>query len=155
MRILISLLFVASLACYAKEAFVELPQSFMQVERKHKKPSVLKNYLYKEKTGFSPSFNICRETISVKEAEYIKAVKNNLLSHAEYTITELPKLKTKAGKAYFFQIDKKDKWGDVRLLQLILCKKNEVYVITSCALKKDYDKFEDTFIKAFKSFSLK
>lgn len=127
----------------------------MEVIRKGGSSSIVKNYLYKDKTGFSPSINMAIEKIDSSESKYIKAIKANYNGKANYTVSEFPKVSTKSGKAHLFQIDKKQPFGDIRILQMILVQKETAYIVTACALKKEFPTLEKEFLKTFSSFSLK
>ncbi|MBI5274374.1 MAG: hypothetical protein HY860_04905 [Chlamydiales bacterium] len=138
-----------------QEPSIVVPDAFMEVVRKGSNSSIVKNYLYKDKTGFSPSINIAVEKTTLSAFQYMKEVKGNYNNKAGYSMTEFPMLKTGSGKAYLLQIDKKQTFGDIRILQMILLQQETAYIITACALKKEFPQIEKDFLKTFSSFTLK
>jgi hypothetical protein len=108
----------------------------------------------KGEKGFQPSLNLSVEEIATSASEYLKAVKKIHEKDSAKRWRHLGKFNTAAGEAMLTEIDTRNSWGAIRLLQLIFVKEKSAYILTACALKEEFVKFYKDFQKAFHSFTL-
>jgi len=130
------------------------PSTWEQVDPKLLSPTVIIGYVDKSKTGFLPSINLAKENVNVSLSNYLLEVKKLYQKNKNNRWRDLGYIVTKAGKARLTEIDTKNKWGEVRILQLIFMKNSTVYVLTSSALKKDFHQFYPIIQKSLLSFDL-
>lgn len=99
---------------------------------------------------FPPSVNLGTENYKGSLKQYVKRVKeiNNSQGHS---FKDLGTIKTSAGQASLSQVDSKTKWGETRMMHLILLKNETIYIMTAAALKEEFPKFYKDFFAAFRS----
>ena len=101
-------------------------------------------------TAFPPSINLCVEAFSGDPSEYLDIVKSiNSKQGSEWK--NLGTLKTQSGEGNLSQVDLNTQWGTVRMMHVILCQKEQVYILTAAALKEEFPKFYKTFFTALRS----
>ena len=103
---------------------------------------------------FSPSINLSIEPTSVSIEEYLKIIKEVHEQDRDKEWSMLGKMQTQSGLAQLTQINTSSEWGPVRLLQLILIKQGNAYILTAAALKKEFSLYYSLFQKAFRSLTL-
>ncbi len=155
MKTILLLFFVLSGLLIADEVpSFAAPKHWTSVDPKLLLPSVKISFLKEGEKGFCPSINLAVEKIEIKESAYLKIVKKMHESNPQNRWRSLGKIQTKAGMALLTEVDTKNKMGDVRLLQMILVKKEHVYVITASALKEEFAQYYQDFKTAFESLTL-
>lgn len=114
---------------------------------------VLVGFINKKKTGFSPSMNLTYEKVTIPTQEYLEIVQENCRSKKQ-TTKLLGMIETKAGKAHLLEIETQTKFGPVRLMQALLRKEEDLYILTAATLKKDFAAHAKTINEAFQSMTL-
>ena len=104
--------------------------------------------------SFPPSINLALEKIDITQAEYIQIVKKLHQADASNQWRDLGFLKTQSGNAHLGQLDTKNHWNQLKMLQSILVKDGYAFIMTGVARKKDFTKFQDEFLKMFRSLTV-
>lgn len=110
-------------------------------------------FVDQSKSGFCPSMNLTHEKITVSLKEYLSIVQKNCLTKKQ-KCRILGTMKTQSGNAELIEVEAPSKFGPIRLLQAILPHRDEVFILTAAALKKDFAKYAKKFETAFCSLSL-
>ncbi len=111
-------------------------------------------FIESNKTIFSPSITLTLEKVeSVDLKTYIKAVQKNFESDRLNRYQELGTLHNHVGKAHLAQVDMKNQWGEIRLLQAITIYQGYAIIQTAATLKKDFLTVHETFLTSFKSLT--
>ncbi|GAB4188572.1 MAG: hypothetical protein Tsb0015_08730 [Simkaniaceae bacterium] len=103
------------------------------------------------KKGFAPSINLAIEHAEISLQEYVQTVKQLHLSDAACQYYSMGNFPLSFGPAHLAQIDIKNEYGDVRILQLLAKYQNYAIIVTAATLKKDFFAFKDTFFHCFHS----
>ena len=111
-------------------------------------------FVQSQKAIFTPAITLCIEPFSCGEKTYLRSVKNNHRSDITKSVRDLGFLQTKSGKARLFQIDTKNSWGKIRILQSILLKDGIAYIQTASCLRKNFLKIHQDFLKSFQTLSI-
>ncbi|MBM3207976.1 MAG: hypothetical protein FJZ57_05150 [Chlamydiae bacterium] len=130
------------------------PENWELVDPKLLSPSVIVGYVDKSKIGFLPSMNLAVEKVNVSLSKYVQEVKKLYQQNKINRWRDLGIITTKAGKARLTEVDTKNKWGDVRILQLIFLKNQTAYILTTSAKKEDFHNFYLSIQKSLLSFDL-
>jgi len=104
--------------------------------------------------GFHPSINLSIEPTSASLEEYLKVIKEIHEQDRDKEWGLLGKMQTQAGLAQLTQINTTSEFGAVRILQLILIKQGNAYILTAAALKKEFSLYYSLFHKALRSLTL-
>jgi hypothetical protein len=104
--------------------------------------------------SFTPSINVANEITSLPIGEYVNMAKTYHEKEGGSRCLHLGKVKTLAGEAEMFQIDRPSQWGAIRFLQAILIVHEQAYVVTATCLKEDFSSLSAIFFKAIQSFQL-
>ena len=105
------------------------------------------------KSGFCPSIYLTSEKIQISMKEYLEIVQKNCKGKKQ-SWHHLGKIETKCGLAELIEIETKSQLGSIRLLQAILYKDSEVFILTAGALKKEFSKHAPAIESAFRSMDL-
>lgn len=156
--ILLSLLFVFSfinLESYESSpfAFFTPPPNWLIVNSEKQSPGIKIGFIASKRKIFTPALSFAIEKISHKQA-YLKAVKSHHFKNRFHRLTDLGEFETKSGQAHLFQIDLKNNWGNIRILQSILIKDQRAYILTGSCLKKDFQTISQLFIQTFRSLTI-
>jgi hypothetical protein len=111
-------------------------------------------FLGKSATTFRPSINLAIEEVDVDLKSYLKAVKEIHLSDRGTTWRDLGKFMTRLGEGRLTEIGTLSKIGSVKMLQMIVIKDHCAYILTGAAIKEEFLKFQEDFVKTFQSFRL-
>jgi len=103
---------------------------------------------------FQPTLNLSIEKVNVSLDEYIASVKKRQEAHPKRIWRDLGVFTTAAGPGRLTCLDMPSKWGELRLMQVILLKEETAYILTAAALKKDAPALLSVFQNAFHSLSL-
>lgn len=99
---------------------------------------------------FPPSMNLGIETYQGTLKQYLQRVKEiNESQGLEWK--NLGNISTGAGNASLSQVDKKNEWGCIRMMHVILKKEDQIYILTASALKDEFSKFYKEFFVAMRS----
>lgn len=104
--------------------------------------------------GFRPSINLSIEPTSASLEEYLKIIKEIHEQDRNKEWGLLGKMQTQAGLAQLTQINTTSEFGAIRILQLILIKQGNAYILTAAALKKEFSLYYSLFHKALRSLTL-
>lgn len=99
---------------------------------------------------FPPSINLGMEEFSGTLKQYLKRIKEINDSHGNVW-KDLGTIQVQAGNASLSQVDSKTKWGEVRMMHVILLRDNVIYIMTAASSKDDFPKFYKDFFAAFRS----
>lgn len=99
---------------------------------------------------YPPSINLGTENYSGSLKDYLKRVKE-INDSQGHEWKDLGTINVKAGEASLSQVDSKNKWGNVRMMHVILKKDNTIYIMTAASLKDEFPKFYKDFFAAFRS----
>jgi hypothetical protein len=111
-------------------------------------------FLGKGSSSFRPSINLAIEEVDVDLKQYLKAVKEIHLTEPKTTWRDLGKFKTLSGEGRLTEISNFSPLGEVKILQMILIKDQNAYILTGAASKVDFLRFQDVFVKSFQSLQL-
>lgn len=106
-----------------------------------------------KKSGFSPSINLTKETVSIPLKEYLEVVRKKCLEKKQ-SWKSLGTIETRSGKAALVAIETKTKFGEARLLQAILLHKKNAFILTACSLKKDFAQYMGIFKEMIHSMTI-
>ncbi len=124
------------------------------IDAKALSPRVLAGFVKKSKAGFCPSMNLSIEQVDLPLQKYVQQVKKLHEKDRTTRWRDLGTIKTRAGLGRLTEIDSKSKWGDVRMLQMILVKEGKAYILTTAAPKDDFATFYPEIKKSLSSFVL-
>lgn len=130
------------------------PEGWMPADPKTLSPSVKISFLTKGKKEYCPSINLASEKVDLTIENYLKIVKKIHQNDKNNQWRDLGKIMTHAGEARLTEIESKTPFGPARLLQMILIKDKNAYVLTASALKSEFSQYNKEFQKAFQSLSL-
>ena len=130
------------------------PQDWLLASPERLSPSVEIGFIGKSRKGFCPSLNLAIEKAHISLFEYVKIVKQLHEKDRNNRWRELGKFSTLAGEGILTEIDTKTEIGSLRLLQLILLKNGQFYVLTAGALKEEFASHYEEFEKAFRSLTI-
>jgi hypothetical protein len=155
MRQLISFLLLFSI-CYGNEPFCYFmaPKKWDITDPRHLASHVKIGFIGKGKKGFNPSLNLASEKVSLTLTEYVKKVKSIHEADRNNRWRDLGKFTTAAGEARLTSIESTTEWGPTRLLQLLLVKDGQAYILTGCAAKEEFSDYYGEFQNAFRSLQI-
>ncbi len=110
-------------------------------------------FVDKHKSGFCPSINLTHERVNLSTEQYLAIVQKNCTSNKQKW-RHLGKIETKSGPAELVEIETATKFGPARLLQVILIRNGEAYILTAGALKKDFGKHTALIEQSLRSMTL-
>lgn len=149
------LLLLCSLPLFATPPFTyfQMPEGWLFSHPSKWGKGVIVGAIQSKRALFTPSLALALEKVGeeMDEATYIAAVKK---VHPRCTIQELGSLTTQGGEGRLLQIDLKNGWGEIRLLQLILLHKGYAIVMSSSCLKKEFSTHASLFLKALRSLKI-
>lgn len=149
---LVPILCVCSANIFAEPEMIAFtaPTGWHSAETKDLPKSVKTMLVGKGSHEFPPSMNLGTEEYKGTLKDYLKKVKD-INAAAGHEWKDLGLIDTKAGKASLSQLDSKTKWGNVRMMHLILLKDGVIYIVTAAALKEEFPKFYKDFFASFRS----
>lgn len=107
----------------------------------------------KGQNEYPPSINLASEPYKGTLKDYLKIVKT-LNDSQGYAWKDLGTIRTEAGIGSLSQVDFKSKWGEERLMHVILKKNDTIYIMTAGALKQEFSRFYPQFFEAFRSLRI-
>lgn len=102
------------------------------------------------KSDMPPSINLGYEPFEGTLKDYLKIVKEFNASQGD-AWRDLGTIQTKAGPASLSQLDMKSKWGDLRMMHLIIKHDGIIYILTASSTKQEYSSYYPLFYKSFAS----
>lgn len=154
--LVVSILFLSSvLYCDQSQfSFFQPPPDWLMSNPKDFKDGVKIGFVASKRKIFTPAITLTLEKIPCSEKTYIEIVKKNHKSDITKDVRELGLLQTKSGSAHLLQIDTKNTWGKVRILQAILVKEGVAYIQTASCLREDFLKIHRDLLDSFNSLSV-
>ncbi|HSX38815.1 MAG TPA: hypothetical protein VLE95_08350 [Chlamydiales bacterium] len=144
-------LFPILLFCLEPIALFDPPEGWECAFPDKLSPCVQIGFLGKGATPFRPSINLAVEEIDVDLKQYVKAVKAIHLSEKGTSWSDLGKFNTRSGIGRLTEIRSHSQMGQVKMLQLLFVKDHYAYILTGAAIKDEFLKFQEDFIKTFQS----
>lgn len=146
-------IFFFPILSFAEEYCIFIPPKNWQfVDPKQLGEYVVAAFVGKNKNIFyRPMLNFAEEQIDIDEQKYIEAVKEK---HGEMPDTiwrQIGKQKTMCGEATIAEIEVKSKYGPLKMIQAIVVKENNAYILTGSVSKDDFYQFNKEFLLAIKS----
>jgi len=142
-----------SLICFAAHCLFSPPPKWEIADPKMPSQRAIVGFVDKKKSGFCPSLNLTYEKSDLEPEQYLAIVKKNCTAHKQKW-RHLGKIETKSGPAELVEIETATKFGQARLLQAILIRNQQVYILTAGALKKDFGKHLVQIEQAMRSMTL-
>jgi hypothetical protein len=121
---------------------------------KNLSPHVHVGFIGKGSSQFHPSINLATEEVDIPLKEYVKAVKEIHLAEKNTTWRDLGKFSMRGGVGRLTEISSSSPWGEVKMLQAILVEENVAYILTSAALKKEYQTLQKEILQSLQSLTL-
>lgn len=137
-------------ALNAATAAFDAPEGWQYADTAKLPKSVKVMVVGPAKTEMPPSINLGYETFDGSLKDYLKIVKEFNASQGD-TWRDLGTIQTQAGPASLSQLDMKSKWGDLRMMHLIIKHEGIVYILTASSTKKEYSTYYPLFYKSFTS----
>ena len=91
--------------------------------------------------------NLTHEKRAVPIEEYLKIVQQNAKAKKQ-SWRHIGQIETLSGAAELTEIEAKTPFGEARIFQAILYAKEDVFILTTSALKKDFGKYAPSLKKA-------
>ena len=132
-------------------SFFRPPPGWLMSNPMHFKDGVKIGFVQSERKIFTPAISLSIEKIPCDEKTYIDAVKKNHRLDITKNIRELGLIETKSGKAHLLQINTKNSWGNICILQAILIKNGYAYIETATCLREDFTKINEELLNSLKS----
>ena len=134
-------------------AFFSPPSHWLIASPEKQNSDIKIGFIASKRKVFTPALSFAVEKID-HPLTYLKAVKSHHLKNRFHTLTDLGEFETKSGKAHLFQIEVKNNWGNIRILQSILIRDQKAYILTGSCLKKDFQEISQLFLQSFRSLTL-
>lgn len=154
-RLLTLFLTVATLS-FATEYNAQFtpPAGWKEADNKELGPNVKIMVVGAGKNAYPPSINLVVEPFSGTVKDYLTIIKAFNEKNGDRW-KSLGDIKTEAGIASLSQVEAKTKWGNERLMHVIVKKDENIYILTAAALQSEFAAFYKDFFNAFRSLSIK
>lgn len=134
---------------------ISCPEGWQITPHSHLEEGMQIGFIQSYKKFFTPSITLTIEPVGNSELHtYIEAVKNHYKQDCTNTYRHLGTLETSIGSTPLIQVDMKNQWGEIRVLQAISIYDGYALIQTGVCLKKDFLKVHETFLTAFKSLTV-
>lgn len=131
------------------------PQGWMISDPARYEKGVQVGFIQSNKRIFTPSITLSYEKVgNVDLATYLKAVRQNFEADRHNRFQELGTLKTKSGDGILIQVDMKNRFGEIRVLQAISLHHGTAIIHTATCSKEEFLKVHEDFLKSFKSLTI-
>lgn len=137
-------------ALEAVTAAFDPPQGWQYADTSKLPKSVKVMVVGPAKSDMPPSINLGYEPFDGSLKDYLKIVKEFNASQGD-TWRDLGTIQTQAGPASLSQLDMKSKWGDLRMMHLIIKHEGIIYIVTASSTKQEYSSYYPLFYKTFSS----
>lgn len=109
----------------------------------------------KSTSSYPPVINLCiEENYKGTLKSYIQLIKSKELAKG-IELKDLGSIRTEAGSASLTQVDmKKDHYGDIRYMRVILLRNGTIYIVTASALLKEFGNYYKDFFTAMRSLRI-
>lgn len=129
------------------------PEGWHFTEKDSLPKNVLTMIVGKGEKEFPPSINLGTEQFEGTLKDYLKIVKALNDSQGDEW-KDLGMIQTESGPASLSQLLTKSKWGEVKMMHVILIRDKTVFIMTAAALKDEFPKFYPDFFRAMRSLKL-
>lgn len=126
------------------------PPEWLMADTKELPPSVKVMFVGHGKGAFPPSINLGMEEYHGTLKQYLKTIKA-INSSQGGQLKELGPLQTPAGEGHLYQEDSSTRWGEVRMMHLILQKEGTIYMLTAAAAKEEFSTYYKRFFESMSS----
>ena len=151
--LIISLIF--SFKCFSYTCYFIPPEKWNCCDPKKLSKHVYIGYVGKGKHLFNPSINLATEITEASLDEYIKAIKNAHKNVKNCEVRVIGKITNQIdGDTKLIEISKKISHGDIKILQCITKKDDDIFILTGAVLKSEFSKFKNDFLNSFKTLKL-
>lgn len=149
---------VIPLFLFAREPFFatfDPPKGWIISDPSHYEKGVQVGYIQSNKRIFTPSITLAYEKVGkVDLPTYLKAVRKHFEEDRQSRYQELGTIQTKSGEGILIQVDMKNRFGEIRLLQAISIHEGIAIIHTASCTKRDFLKVHETLLGSFKSLSI-
>jgi hypothetical protein len=116
-------------------------------------PSVKVMVVGKAHSILPPSINLATEPYQGTLKQYLKTIKK--MNEAKcHPWKDLGTIRTQAGTASLSQVDFPSKWGEMRMMHVILVRKGNVYILSASSLKNEFPLFYNAFFSSLRSLRI-
>lgn len=152
LAILLSLLFSSLVGTEPFFTAFNPPEGWLIADPTQVSDGIKIGFIQSKRRLFTPSISLTSEQIGNASFEtYLTAVKR---AHTGKAIADLGTFSSPAGEGHLLQIDFKNQWGEIRLLQAITLKDGYALIQTASCLKEDFLEVHETFLQAFQSLAV-
>lgn len=152
------LFLITPLFLFAKEPFFatfDPPKGWRISDPSRYDRGVQVGFIQSNKRIFTPSITLSYEKVgNVDLTTYLKAVRKNFEVDRHSRYQELGTVKTKSGEGILIQVDMKNRFGEIRLLQAISLHQGIAIIHTASCTKEDFLKVHEALLASFKSLTI-
>ncbi len=145
-------IFLLPLTLFTCEPFftiIDPPKGWLFADPSKYENGVKAVFIASNKKMFTPSLTLTVEYVgNASITEYTKALEK---IYQRDDFQELGTFRTSTGITHLFQIDRKNQWGAIRILQAITLYEGFALIQTGACLKKEFLDVHETYLKSFKS----
>lgn len=116
-------------------------------------PSVKVMVVGKAHSILPPSINLATEPYQGTLKQYLKTIKKMNDANGN-PWKDLGTIRTQAGTASLSQVDFPSKWGDIRMMHVILVRNGHVYILSASSLKSEFPLFYNAFFSSLRSLKI-
>ncbi|MCP5504275.1 MAG: hypothetical protein H7A41_03890 [Chlamydiales bacterium] len=157
MKWLCCLLLFLPLFLSANESFFvtfEPPKGWLIADPSQYQDGMQIGFIESKKKIFSPSITLSLEKVGKVDLKtYIRAVQKNYEADRMNQFQELGNLHTQCGTGTLIQVDMKNRYGKVRLLQAITIHNGYAIIHSAAVLKDHFLSIHESILKSFKSLT--
>ena len=153
-KILFFFLILPSFLMSSEQAFFLPPQDWLVSNPTFYAPSVQICFIPKKKKGFSPSINLAIEQDVHALDDYLTIIRKLHLNQQSKRWRKLGPLQAQGIEGVLTEIDTSSDGRHFRMLQCIFVHRKTAYILTAAAQKTEMHLYYESFLKAFKSFTI-
>jgi hypothetical protein len=129
------------------------PEGWVMADVSMLPPSVRVMVVGKPHSILPPSINLATEPYQGTLKQYLKTIKK--MNEAKgHPWKDLGTIRTKAGTGSLSQVDFPSKWGDMRMMHVILVRNGHVYILSASSLKSEFPLFYNAFFSSLRSLRI-
>ncbi|MEM8727207.1 MAG: hypothetical protein AAGE99_00610 [Chlamydiota bacterium] len=153
-RLLYLLLFLPLFLPATEPFFITLdpPKGWLIADPSQYRDGMKIGLIESKKKNFSPSISLSLEKVGkVALKTYIKAVRKNYETNRSNRLQELGTIRTRSGCGTLIQVDMKNRYGEIRLLQAIIVHDGYAVIQSAAVLKDDFLSTQASILSSFES----
>lgn len=128
------------------------PKGWLIADPSQHQDGVRIGFIESKRKIFSPSITLSLEKVgSVDLKTYVKAVQKNYEANRFDRFQELGNIQTRSSTGTLIQVDMKNHYGEVRLLQAITVHNGYAIIHSAAVLKSDFLSTHESLLSSFKS----